>query len=467
MKPPLMKIQLPKEKHREIRRIADSFFEAGFECYLVGGSVRDIILGFDVDDFDFATNARPEQVRRLFRKVIPTGIKHGTVSVLSGGRAYEITTYRSDGKYMDGRRPEEVSFSETLEEDVRRRDFTINGIACDVRTEEIIDHVGGLADIERRLIRTIGDPMERFGEDGLRTFRACRFAAKLNFEIEEETFAAISKTLEVASMVSMERVRDELVKLLEADVPSIGFERMRESGLMGLFLPELAASHGLTQNKYHLYDIYYHSVYSCDAAPKNDPVLRLASLLHDLGKVPTRRPAEDGEYTFYNHEVIGARIARRVMKRLKFSNEEIERVTNLVLNHMFHYTDEWTDGAVRRFMRKVGVENLKDILEIRMADRRGNGMRDGVPQPIRELLKRIDRVIEAENAITVRDLDIDGYVLMDELGMKPGPIIGHVLNELLEMVLDSPEMNTRETLLARARGIYETAKDDERFRRRD
>jgi poly(A) polymerase/tRNA nucleotidyltransferase (CCA-adding enzyme) len=242
---------------------------------------------------------------------------------------------------------------------------------------------------------------------------------------------------------------------------------MRESGLLGLFLPELAASHGMTQNKYHLHDIYYHSIYSCDAAPGKDPVLRLASLLHDLGKVPTRRAAEDGEHTFYNHEVIGARIARRVMKRLKFSNEEIERVTNLVVNHMFHYTDEWTDGAVRRFMRKVGVENLKDILEIRMADRRGNGMRDGMPQPIRELLRRIDRVIEAENAITVRDLDIDGYALMDEFGVKPGPVIGHILNELLEVVLDSPELNTRETLLAKAREIYELAKDDERFRRRE
>ena len=461
-----MKIQLPREKRREIRRIADSFFEAGFECYLVGGSVRDIILGYEVDDFDFATNARPEQVRALFRRVVPTGIKHGTVSIISGGKAYEVTTYRSDGKYTDGRRPEEVSFSETLEEDVRRRDFTINGIACDVRTEELIDHVGGLRDIERRLIRTIGDPMERFGEDGLRTFRACRFAAKLNFEIEEETFAAISRTLDVASRVSMERVREELVNLLETELPSIGFERMRESGLLGLFLPELAAGYGLVQNKYHLYDIYYHSIYSCDAAPRTDPVLRLASLLHDLGKVPTRRSSSDGEYTFYNHEVIGGRIAKRVMRRLKFSNEEIERVSNLVVNHMFHYTDEWTDGAVRRFMRKVGVENLNDILEIRMADRRGNGMRDGMPQPIRELLRRIDRIKEAENAITVRDLDIDGYAVMDGFGIQPGPIIGHILNELLEMVLDDPEMNTREKLMEKARAIYEAAKDDERFKRR-
>ena len=466
MKPPPIKIQLPREKRREIRRIADSFFEAGFECYLVGGSVRDIILGYEVDDFDFATNARPEQVRALFRRVVPTGIKHGTVSIISGGKAYEVTTYRSDGKYTDGRRPEEVSFSETLEEDVRRRDFTINGIACDVRTEELIDHVGGLRDIERRLIRTIGDPMERFGEDGLRTFRACRFAAKLNFEIEEETFAAISRTLDVASRVSMERVREELVNLLETELPSIGFERMRESGLLGLFLPELAAGYGLVQNKYHLYDIYYHSIYSCDAAPRTDTVLRLASLLHDLGKVPTRRSSSDGEYTFYNHEVIGGRIAKRVMRRLKFSNEEIERVSNLVVNHMFHYTDEWTDGAVRRFMRKVGVENLNDILEIRMADRRGNGMRDGMPQPIRELLRRIDRIKEAENAITVRDLDIDGYAVMDGFGIQPGPIIGHILNELLEMVLDDPDMNTREKLMEKARAIYEAVKDDERFKRR-
>ncbi len=453
------KIELPEESARDIRVIAQTLADAGYECYLVGGSVRDLLLGGEALDFDFATNAHPDKVTRLFRRVVPTGIKHGTVSVLMGQRQYEVTTYRADGAYVDGRHPESVRFSSTLREDVERRDFTINGIAWDVLRNELIDYPGGLDDIERKIIRTIGDPMLRFGEDGLRTFRACRFAAKLRFTMEEETFRAIGRTLDVAAQVSMERVRDELMKLLEAHEPSIGFEYMRESGLMKVFLPELAACYGLSQNRYHMYDIYFHSLYSTDAAPSGEPLIRLAALLHDLGKVPVRTQGSDGDFTFYNHEVVGTRMARRILKRLKFSNEETTKVTNLVANHMFHYTDEWTDGAVRRFMRKVGLENLDDLIQLRLADRRGNGMRDGIPQPIRELKKRIDLIIEAENAITVRDLAIDGYIVMEEFKVKPGPIIGAILNELLEMVLDHPEMNERDVLIERARGIYDRIKD--------
>ncbi|HDP79346.1 MAG TPA: HD domain-containing protein, partial [Spirochaetes bacterium] len=232
-----------------------------------------------------------------------------------------------------------------------------------------------------------------------------------------------------------------------------------------LVLPELAAGYGCMQNRFHLYDIYYHSIYSCDAAPREEPLLRLAALLHDLGKVPTRREGADGDYTFYNHEIVGAKMARKIMRRLKFSNEDIVKVGNLVSNHMFHYTEEWTDGAVRRFMRKVGMENLDDLVMLRIADRRGNGMRNGMPRPIKVLKRRIDGIIEAENAITVRDLDIDGHVIMDEFSVPPGPIIGAILNELLEMVLDRPEMNTRETLLEQAREAYARLKDDERLHR--
>lgn len=465
MKTLLMKIDFPEETHKRILKIASTLKQAGFECYLVGGSVRDLILGRPVYDFDFATNAHPGQVMKLFRKVIPTGIKHGTVSILMGEHGYEITTYRTDGTYIDGRHPESIKYSSTLEEDVRRRDFTINGLAYDLMTGEIIDLVGGLRDLELKIIRTIGDPVTRFSEDGLRTFRACRFAAKLNFTIEDDTFNAIGSTLNIAAGVSMERARDELLKLLGADVPSIGFEYMRRSGLLGVFLPELLACYGLTQNKYHIYDIYYHSLYSCDAPPKEQPLIRLAALLHDLGKVSTRREGDDGESTFYNHEVIGTRIAKRIMKRLKFSNEETDRITNLVANHMFHYTDEWTDGAVRRFMRKVGLENLEELIDLRMADRKGNGQRGGMPQPIKELRKRIDKIIEAENAITVKDLKINGHDVMDEFKVSPGPIVGAILNELLELVLDAPEMNERAVLMENAHEIYERIKDDDKFKR--
>ncbi|TAL36762.1 MAG: HD domain-containing protein [Spirochaetes bacterium] len=458
-------IRLPEDTAGDVRTIARTLNDAGFECYLVGGSVRDLLLGGNAFDYDFATDALPEKVTGLFRRVVPTGIKHGTVSVLLGARQYEITTYRADGAYADGRHPESVRFSKTLEEDVARRDFTINGIAFDVLKNDLIDYPGGLEDMERKIIRTIGDPLARFGEDGLRPFRACRFAAKLRFVIEESTCAAIGMTLDIAAQVSMERVRDELMKLLEAHEPSIGFEYMRESGLMNVFLPELAACYGLKQNKYHMYDIYYHSLYSTDAAPSGEPIIRLSALLHDLGKVPVRQEGPDGESTFYNHEVVGMRMARRILKRLKFSNEDSAKVTNLVANHMFHYTDEWTDGAVRRFMRKVGLENLDDLIQLRLADRRGNGMRDGIPQPIRELRKRIDKIIEAENAITVRDLEIDGYAIMEEFKVKPGPLIGAILNELLEIVLDHPEVNERAQLVERAREIHGRLKDTDLYMR--
>lgn len=443
-------LTIPDREREILRGIVGTFEKAGFECYLVGGSVRDLILGRAVYDFDFATDARPEQVMRIFRRVAPTGIKHGTVTILSGDRGFEVTTYRADGTYIDGRRPDSVFFSKSLEEDVLRRDFTINGLAYDVMKETVIDYVGGCEDIEASLIRTIGDPLARFGEDGLRPMRACRFAARLRFRIDETTLEAIGQTLDVARKVSAERYRDELMKLLDSEKPSVGFEYMRRSGLLGVVLPELQDAYGVGQNKFHMYDIYHHSIYSCDAASPTQPLIRLAALLHDIGKVATRKTGEDGDFTFYNHEVMGARITRRILKRLKFSNDEIEKVTNLVLHHMFHYTEEWSDGAVRRFMRKVELENLDDLFALRLADRRGNGARDGLPAPIGRLQSRIAKVIEDANAITVRDLEIDGYDVMNTFGLKPGPVIGRVLNELLELVLDDPAMNRHDILLEKA-----------------
>ena len=447
-------LAIPDTVAQEIGAICTILLDNGFECYLVGGSVRDLILQIPVYDYDFATNARPEQVMKLFKKVIPTGIKHGTVTVLMHYAHYEITTYRSDGNYTDGRHPDSVAFSESLKEDVERRDFTINGLAYDVNNRVIIDYVGGMGDIEKKIIKTIGDPLQRFSEDGLRPYRACRLAAKLHFSINKKTLEAIPQMLDVASKISVERVRDEIKKMLEADKPSVGFEYMRVTGLLQLCLPELSQGFGMEQNKYHLYDIYYHSIYSCDAAPKDKPLLRLAALLHDIGKIATRREGHDGDFTFYNHEVIGAKIARKIMRRLKFSNDEIEYVTNLILNHMFHYTQDWTDGAVRRFIRKVGLNNLQDLFILRLADRSGNGMRDGLPEPIKKLKKHIEKVVEKDNAFTVKDLDIDGYSIMDALHIKPGPIVGKILNELLEKVLDNPDLNNHETLLALAKDIY-------------
>ncbi len=332
-------LNIPDKFYDDLKKFIKTFNDAGFQCYLVGGCVRDLILGHDIYDYDFATDAKPREVIKLFKRVIPTGVKHGTVTVLVRGMDFEVTTFRADGKYVDGRRPEEVHFATSLEEDVKRRDFTINGLAYDFNEDRIIDHVGGRDDLERGIIRTIGSPMERFSEDGLRTFRACRIASKLNFDIETATLKAIEKTHDVARQVSVERIKDELMKLLESPKPSVGLEYMRTTGILKLFLPELDSCHGVEQNKYHIHDVYYHSLYSCDAAPMDRPRIRLAALLHDIGKVKTRRLGAGGDYTFYNHEVVGARQVRKLMRRLKFSNDDMDYVENLVLNHMFHYTD--------------------------------------------------------------------------------------------------------------------------------
>ncbi len=448
-----IKKNIPEKDLRAIRGLLSVFSGNGFECYLIGGSIRDLVMGNSCSDYDFATNATPNEVLKLFSRVIPTGIKHGTVTVLIDDLSFEITTYRADGKYINGRHPESVSFSKSLKEDVVRRDFTINGLAYDFTTDEIIDYVNGLSDIDAQLVRTIGDPMIRFSEDGLRTYRACRFASKLHFEIDPGTFEAIPKTLDIAKMVSAERIRDELLKILATSIPSVGLEYLRRSGLLENFLPELAAGYEVGQNKYHMHDIYYHSIYSCDSAPAGDPIIRLSALFHDIGKVPTRRMGDGGDYTFYNHEVASAKMSRAIMKRLKFSNEDMSRVNNMILNHMFHYTDEWTDGAVRRFMRKVGMENIEDMFLLRLADRKGNGSREGMPEPIRKLVKRIDRIIEEENAISLKDLKINGHQLMERFSLTPGPDIGRILNELLEVVLDDPGKNETDTLFALSSGI--------------
>ncbi|MFN4245215.1 MAG: CCA tRNA nucleotidyltransferase [Brevinematia bacterium] len=453
--------------------ISEILTKSGHECYAVGGIVRDLIIHKKVpkdSDWDFATSATPDEVIKIFShkkfKVVPTGVQHGTVSVIYKGKEYQITTYRIDRDYNDFRHPSEVVFVKSIEEDLSRRDFTINAMALNIITGEFIDKFGGLNDIKNKVIRCVGDPITRFNEDALRMLRACRFSAKLEFTIEENTLNAISLLSENITKISAERIRDEIIKMMLAYKPSIGIEYMRKTNLLNHILPELVNCYGVSQNVYHKYDVYYHSLLTCDTISSliNDESdkkriyrLKLSGLLHDIAKPITKQNViENGldVSTFYNHEVVGAVIVKKILKRLKFSNEDIDYITRLVRHHMFYYTDEWTDSAVRRFMRNVGLDIIDDLFVLREADRIGSGKRKPGSISLQKLKNRIIKVIEEENAITVKDLKVNGYDIMNTLNIKPGPMVGKILNSLLQIVLEDPSLNTKEILLELAKKIY-------------
>jgi poly(A) polymerase/tRNA nucleotidyltransferase (CCA-adding enzyme) len=427
---------------KDLINIIKTIKHAGFKCYIVGGGVRDLLLGLKPKVWDLTTDATPKQITKLFKKVVPTGIKFGTVTVLINKVPYEITTFRSDERYVDGRHPSKVTFSNDLKKDLSRRDFTINAIAYDPTTRELVDIFGGQKDLKAKLIRAVGNPVERFREDGLRPVRACRFAAKLNFKIEDRTLKAIPKCLNVAKKVSMERVHDELMRMLEADKPSIGIDLMRKSGLLKIYIPELLKGIGVKQPKpFHKDDVYWHSLYTCDAVSKDKPILRLAALLHDIAK-----PRCKAGMTFYDHEAKGTKMAYGIMKRLKFSNAHIDYVMNLIKNHMFNYSSEWSDAAIRRFIRRVGSRYLDDLFELRVADIKAMGRKVESGHP-RQLRNRINKILREQNALHIKDMKVDGNDVMKVLGIKPGPKVGEVLGKLLEKVLDDPELNTKPKLL--------------------
>ncbi|MCG8569472.1 MAG: CCA tRNA nucleotidyltransferase [Spirochaetes bacterium] len=439
-----------------VKKITKIFKEHQFEIYLVGGALRDQLLKEKNLDFDFTTDARPEEVMQLFSHVIPVGVEHGTVLVLFEDQQFEITTFRTEGKYSDHRRPDSVEFVRSLEEDLKRRDFTINAFAYDLIHNKFMDLFEGKKDLKNKLIRAIGKPEERFAEDALRMMRACRFAARLEFVIEEKTLAAMEQNAHLIKEISAERIRDELIKLMKAPRPSVGIEYMRVTGLLEHIMPELLEGYLVDQNRFHQFDVYHHNLYSCDGGPADNHIVRFAALLHDVAKPHTRQLNDDKEgHSFYNHEIIGARVAKKILRRLKFSNEEIAKITHLIKHHMFYYTDEWTDGAIRRFLRNVGIENLPDLFQLRDADRFGNGKKIGIPQVFLDFRKRIEEILEIDNALKVTDLKINGHILMTALELKPSPLIGEILNYLLENVLDHPEYNEEEKLLELAKEYYE------------
>ena len=441
---------------RVVRDFASVFRGAGFQCHLVGGAVRDILMGRAHSDYDIATDAPPEQVTSLFRKVIPTGIKHGTVTVPFKGTAFEVTTFRTEADYSDGRRPDRVTFAPSILDDLARRDFSINAMAYDLLSDQFHDPHGGRQDLARGVIRAIGDPAERFREDGLRPLRACRLAAQLSFSVEDTTKAAIPGSLAILARVSAERMRDEIQKTLRSEVPSVGLSLMKETGILSVVLPELLEGVGVTQGGFHCYDVFTHSLYACDAAPRASPVLGLAALLHDVGKPRVRSVDPEGKPTFYTHEQVSAEMAEAILIRLKLPGAVVKDVSHLVAHHMFNYQEEWSDAAVRRLIARVGEDKIHDIIALRRADQIGmcRENADVYPEGLARFAGRVSGVLDAGRVFTVRQLATNGSDIMEALALPPGPRIGVILEELLKAVLEDPALNTKEKLLEIAGKLF-------------
>jgi tRNA nucleotidyltransferase (CCA-adding enzyme) len=453
--------QLQASVPADVRELCQRLKEAGHRSWIVGGCVRDELLrqAGEPDevargDWDIATSARPEQVTKLFRRVIPTGIQHGTVTVLTSHGQYEVTTLRGETTYSDGRRPDAVYFVDDIKDDLARRDFTINAIAYDVLEDRLIDPFDGALDLAQRRLRAVGVARERFAEDGLRVLRGARFVASLELTLEEETARAIQPSLDSYRKVSAERIRDEWLKTMKAKRPSRAFDVMKEHGLLAITAPEMLESVGCEQNKYHAFDVWGHAMSCLDSAPRA-PTLRVAALLHDVGKPRSRAFSEKtNDYTFYEHERIGAEMVEPLLSRLRFSNEERQHIVALVRHHLICYDSSWSDAAVRRWIRRVTPELVPDLYLLNEADVRGKGRDCSLDLEALAALKlHVARILAAGAAFSTKDLAIDGRVLIQELGLKPGPDLGRILKALLDEVVDDPSKNQRDVLLERARAL--------------
>jgi tRNA nucleotidyltransferase (CCA-adding enzyme) len=420
----------------------------GFRAWVVGGSLRDTLIGRSPEDWDLATSALPQDLMRLFKRVVPTGIEHGTVTVLWGDKPFEVTTLRGEGAYSDSRRPDQVFFVKNIEEDLARRDFTVNAVAYDPLEDRLIDPFHGLDDMELGRLRTVGKPEERFSEDGLRVLRAARFVATLGFGLEEGTLAAIPSALAAFERVSKERVRDEWLKIMRAGKPSRAFEIMKSTGILGISCPDLIEQVGCEQNKYHAYDVWGHSM-ACLDASEAKALPRMAALLHDLGKPRTRAFSDKTrDFTFYHHEAVGADMADEWLRAYRFSNEERKHIVHLVRHHLICYSSEWSDAAVRRFVRRIGLDQLEPLLALGRADVLAKGKPvESELAALEELRARVQDSVAQGAAFGTRDLTVTGHDVMKTLGVRPGPIIGKVLDRLLERVLEDPALNQREVLL--------------------
>ncbi|HKC05196.1 MAG TPA: HD domain-containing protein [Patescibacteria group bacterium] len=438
-----MDIQLPKS----VQDILDKFDNADYEIYVVGGAVRDILMGKITNDWDFTTSATPEEIL----KIISDGFydnQFGTVGLSVEGfeRPFEITTFRSEEGYSDARHPDKISWGKSLKEDIERRDFTINSMAID-KDLKIIDLFNGQKDIDAKKIRAVGDPDARFAEDALRMMRAVRIGAELGFTIEEKTFEAIKKSAPLINKIAKERVKDELFKLIASANPYEGMILFRTSGLMAEILPEMEKCFGVEQKspgRHHIYDVGTHLLMSLKNCQSEDTITRFATLIHDIGKPQTYRKLENGTITFYNHEMVSTKIAENIAERLRFSRKETDKLIALVRWHQFTVDEHQTDSAIRRILKNVGPEYISDMLILRVADRLGGGARE-TSWRLEEFKKRLVEV--QKEPFSVRDLKIDGNDVMKELNMKPGPEVGKILSDLFEKVVNKEVENEKEGLL--------------------
>ncbi len=435
-----------------IKKVFQTFQKEGWQIYLVGGAVRDLLLQRPFHDWDFTTNAPPKAIQKLFPQSFYHN-KFGTVTIpLAKNQNIEITPFRQEADYHDYRHPSKIRWGKTLEEDLQRRDFTINAIALSYQKRRvgIIDPYEGQEDIKKQLIRAVKNPEERFHEDALRMLRAIRLSSQLGFLIEKNTFAAIQKNAGLIKKISAERIRDELWKILASRYPAEGINFLRTSHLLHYLIPELEAAYGVAQAKHHIYDVWTHSLKALASCPSPDPLVRFATLIHDIGKPVTAR-GEGAERTFYNHEVVGAKIARRLSQRFRLSKKDSQRLWRLVRWHQFTVEEHQTDKALRRFIRHVGKENLQDMLLLRTADRIGSGSR---PTSWRfELFKK--RLAEVQKQpFTIKDLKINGHEVMEKLKIPPGPLVGKILQALFHEVEENPKHNQRRYLLKQLPIIY-------------
>jgi putative nucleotidyltransferase with HDIG domain len=442
-----IELKVPKDVEKVVARLS----EAQYDAYVVGGCVRDAIRGVDPQDWDVATNATPDEIQKLFKRSLYTN-RFGTVIVHSGVHEVEVTTYRVEAEYSDHRRPDHVAFTASLHEDLSRRDFTMNAMAWRPASGEapgeLIDPFGGQKDLVARVLRAVGDPEERFREDALRMLRAVRFAVLLDMKIDDRTVLAIRRNAPLAATLSGERINQEITKMLLAPRPSVAFRMLSEVGLLEVLCPELEECRKTPQDKVAAQDVFEHSMATIDATPAGDLVLRLAGLLHDIGKPDT---FADGH--FHQHEFVGEAKARQILRRWRFDKDTIAEVTHLIRNHMFWYETHWTGSAVRRFIRKVGLEEIPALFALRRADNIGSGARSPRMYALEALWQRVQEQIAAANAFSLKDLAIDGNDIMRELGVPQGPQVGQILSALFERVLDEPELNTREKLLELARAM--------------